>query len=217
MSKKLEEKQRRRLAEERRRDELKKAHRRRNLVTAGIATLVAVGVVAAVIFQREQEEAATANVGVSEAEADCGGVQEHEQQGQDHIPVGTPHEPYEGDAPSSGPHYASPDGPVQPGFYDEAIPPEGPVHNLEHGQIVIWYSPNAPQEVIDDIELVTEQEEFATVAVPYTGLQTDKNFVLAAWTVTQACDAVSQTVIEEFRRSFQGVKGPEPLTPRFEG
>lgn len=217
MSKKLEEKQRRRLAEERRREELKKAHRRRNLVTAGIATLVAVGVVAAVIFQREQEEARIANVGVSEREAGCSGVQEHESQGADHIPVGTAHEPYEGDAPSSGPHYAPPDGPVQPGFYDEPLPPEGPIHNLEHGQIVIWYSPDAPPDVISDIELATEQEEFHTVAVPYTGLQTDKNFVLTAWTVTQSCDEVSQAVFDEFRGAYQGVTGPEKLTPRFEG
>lgn len=217
MSKKLEEKQRRRLAEERRRDELKKAHRRRNLVTASIATLVAVGVVAAVVFQKQQEEKRTANVGVAEQEAGCSGVQEREEQGRDHIAVGTPHEPYEGDAPSSGPHYAPPDGPVQPGFYDEPLPPEGPIHNMEHGQIVIWYSPDAPQDVIDDLELATEQEEFATVAVPYSGLQTDKNFVLAAWTVTQACDQVSQAVLDEFRTSYQGVTGPEKLTPRFEG
>lgn len=116
MSKKLEEKQRRRLAEERKREELKKATRRRNLVTAGIASLVAVGVVAAVIFQREQEEARlNQDVGVSERAAGCGPVQEHEGQGADHIAVGTAHVPYEGDAPSSGPHYAAPDGPVTPG------------------------------------------------------------------------------------------------------
>lgn len=217
MSKKLEEKQRRRLAEERRREELKKATRRRNLVTAAIATLVAVGVIAAVVFQREQEEAALENVGVSESAAGCEGVQEHESQGADHIGVGAPHEPYEGDAPSSGPHYAAPDGPVQAGFYDEPIPPEGPVHNLEHGQIVIWYDPGAPEDVIADIELITEQEEQATVALPYAGLQTDKNFVLSAWTVTQACDEVSQVVVDEFRRAYQGVTGPEKFTPRFEG
>ncbi|MDQ3963441.1 MAG: DUF3105 domain-containing protein [Actinomycetota bacterium] len=218
MSKKLEEKQRRRLAEERRRDEIKKATRRRNLVTAAIATLVAVGVVAAVIFQREQEAARLSqDVGVAEREAGCTGVQEHENQGNEHIPVGSAHEPYAGPAPSSGPHYAAPDGPVPGGFYDEPIPPEGPVHNLEHGQIVIWYDPNAPEDVIGDIELVTEQEEFATVAAPYS-IQSEKNFVLAAWNTTQECDLVSQSVIDEFRSSFQGKAGPEgQLTRPFEG
>lgn len=217
VSKKLEEKQRRRLAEERRRDEQRKAHRRRNLVTAAIALVVAAGVVAAVVFQRQAEDAAAQLPSRSEEAAGCGPVEEQEEQGADHIAVGSSHEPYAGPAPSSGPHYASPDGPVQPGFYEDPIPPEGPVHNLEHGQIVFWYSPDAPEDVISDIEQAVDQEEFATVALPYAGLNTDKNFVITAWTVTQACDQVSQSVIDEFRRNYQGVTGPEKLTPRFTG
>jgi hypothetical protein len=216
VSKKLEEKQRRRLAEERKRDDLRKAARRRNYVTAGVAIVVAIVVVAAIVFQRQAEEGPTADVGVSERQAGCTGVQEQEEQGADHIDVGAPHEPYQGPAPTSGPHYAGADGPVDPAFYDTPVPPEGPVHNLEHGQIVIWYSPDAPEDVISDIEAVTKQERFATVALPYADLQTDKNFVLTGWTVAQECDQVSQTVVDEFRRSYQGM-GPEKLTPPFEG
>ncbi len=217
VSKKLEEKQRRRIAEERRRDEQRKAQRRRNLVTAGIALVVAAGVVAAVVFQRQAEEAAAKLPSRSEAEAGCGPVEEHEEQGRDHIAVGSSHEPYAGPAPHSGPHYAQPDGPVRAGFYEEPIPPEGPVHNLEHGQIVFWYSPDAPEDVISDIEQAVAQEEFATVGVPNPNLNTDKNFVMAAWTVTQACDEVSQSVVDEFRRNYQGKMGPEPLTDPFSG
>jgi hypothetical protein len=143
-------------------------------------------------------------------------VQEQEEQGADHIDVGAPHEPYQGPAPTSGPHYAGADGPVDPGFYDAPLPPEGPVHNLEHGQIVIWYSPDAPDDVIQDIEGIVDQERFATVALPYADLQSDKNFVLTGWTVAQECDQVSQTVVDEFRRSYQG-KSPEQLTPPFDG
>ena len=217
MSKKLEEKQRRRLAEERRRDEQRKAQRKRNLVTAAIALVVAGGVVAAVIFQKQAEEAAAQLPDRSEAAAGCGPVEEHEEQGREHIDVGSPHEPYAGPAPHSGPHYAAPDGPVRPGFYEDPIPPEGPVHNLEHGQIVFWYSPDATADVISDIEQAVNQEEFATVGAPHPGLNTDKNFVMAAWTVTQECDQVSQSVVDEFRRSYQGTMGPEPLTERFRG
>lgn len=217
MSKKLEEKQRRRLAEERRRDEQRKAQRRRNLVTAAIALVVAAGVVAAIVFQRQAQDAAAQLPDRSEAAAGCGPVEEHEEQGRDHIAVGSPHEPYDGPAPHSGPHYAAPDGPVRPGFYDDAIPPEGPVHNLEHGQIVFWYDPEAPDDVISDIQQAVEQEEFATVGAPYANLNTDKNFVMAAWGVTQACDQVSQTVVDEFRRAYQGTRGPEQFTERFRG
>ncbi|MGH2757004.1 MAG: DUF3105 domain-containing protein [Actinomycetota bacterium] len=215
MSKKLEEKQRRRLAEERKRDELHRAARRRNLVTAGVAVVVAVVVVLAIVLQRKSEE--EVDVGVSESAAECTAVKEQEEQGADHIEVGTPHEPYAGPAPTSGPHYAGADGPVDPGFYDTPLPPEGAVHNLEHGQIVIWYSPDAPEEVIQDIEAIVDQERFATVALPYPDLQTDKSFVLTAWAVAQECDQVSQQVVDEFRRTYQGKAGPEKLTPPFEG
>lgn len=217
MSKKLEEKQRRRLAEERRRDERRKAQRRRNLVTAAIALVVAAGVVAAVVFQRQAEEAAASLPDRSESAAGCEAVEEHEPQGGDHIPVGSSHEPYTGPAPHSGPHYAAPDGPVQADFYDEPIPPEGPIHNLEHGNIVFWYDPDAPEDVINDIEQAVAQEEFATVGVPYPDLNTDKNFVMAGWGVTQACDEVSQGVVDDFRRTYQGVAPEGEITGRFSG
>lgn len=44
--------------------------------------------------------------------------------------------------PASGQHYASPGGPIAPRFYgpnDETIP-QGWVHNLEHGGLVVLYS-----------------------------------------------------------------------------
>ena len=53
-----------------------------------------------------------------------------------HIQVGDPHEPYNTDPPTSGPHAA----PVAAGFYTEAPPDENLVHNLEHGYVVIWYN-----------------------------------------------------------------------------
>ena len=54
-----------------------------------------------------------------------------------HIEIDEQHEPYNSDPPTSGPHYAEP---AQVGFYDEALPDEQLVHNLEHGYIVIWYN-----------------------------------------------------------------------------
>jgi len=57
--------------------------------------------------------------------------------GAQHIQVGEQHEPYNSDPPTSGPHYLQP---AQAGFYDEALPDEQLVHNLEHGYVVIWYN-----------------------------------------------------------------------------
>lgn len=220
MSKKLEEKQRRRLAEERKRGELKKARRRRNLITTSVALLVAGGVVAAIIAQKSAKEAELVNYGVSEGEANCGDVEEREEQSRDHIDVGAAHEPYATTPPTSGPHYNSAGlGPVRPGFYDDPseASPEGVVHNLEHGFIVFYYSPDAPAEVIADLELAVEDEPLASVATPFTGLEGDANFVMTAWNVAQSCEQVSQSVIDEFRRAYQGIAGPEKIVRPFDG
>lgn len=213
MSKKLQEKQQRRLAEERRREEQQRAARRRNLVTISVAAVVVALVVGSIFYQRQQEEKTLENVGVAASEAGCEAIERPEEQGRDHIEEGAPHDPYNTSPPTSGPHYGTP---AQPDFYASALPPEQLVHNLEHGQIVIWYRPDAPQETIDAIEALTEQEPGATVASPYEDIEEPYTFALTGWQGLQRCTRVSQEVVDDFRRAFQG-KGPEALTPPFTG
>jgi hypothetical protein len=217
VSKKLQQKQERRRAEEARKAAQRRAHQRTNLMTIGIAVVVGALVVGGIIYQRSTGEGGGApdKVGVSEAAANCDGVQEHKELKADHIDPGAPHEPYNSSPPTSGPHLEAA---ATPGFYEDALPPEQPVHNLEHGQIVIWYSAEAPASVIDDIEVLVDQEPAATVATPYGDMPDDANLVLTAWGNSQACEQVSQTVVNEFRSSFQGRVGPEgELTRPFEG
>jgi hypothetical protein len=220
VSKKLEDKQRRREAEERKRDALRKAHRRRNLVTTLVAVLVAGAVVAAIVVQRNTEKTAATNYGVSEQAANCGEIQDQDVMAADHIDVGAAHEPYTTNPPTSGPHYNSPGkGPVQVGFYDDATsaPPEGVVHNLEHGMIVIYYNPDAPADVIEAIKHAVDDEPNATVATPWANIEGDANLVLTAWGEAQSCEQVSRTVVNAFRTKFQGIAGPEKLTATFKG
>ena len=221
MSKKLQQKQARRLAEERRKAELRRAARRRNLLTIGIAVLVVVAIAALVISERSAENAP---IGVSESEAGCSRVREFPASSREHIPEGSQHEPYNSSPPTNGPHYADP---AQTDFYTSALAPEQLVHNLEHGQVVIWYAPDAPDAVKDDIEAIVSDQALATVATPYEG-ELDGNFALTAWLsneaaddggpdgagVLQTCDQVSEDVVDEFRRNFQG-RSPEPITPTF--
>ncbi|MGH2807341.1 MAG: DUF3105 domain-containing protein [Actinomycetota bacterium] len=212
MSKKLEQKQQRRLAEERRRAEQRKEALRRNFVTIAVALLVLVLVVVAIIFQR-QDEGEFGAIGPSAAEAGCGPVEETESEGRGHLGEGEPHPPYETDPPTSGPHYEIP---ADLGFYSEPLPPEQVVHNMEHGQIVLWYRPDLPSNTIDQIEELVDREASATVAVPYDNIQGDDAIVFTAWTASQTCAEVSEAALNEFRRQFQG-KAPEPITPPFEG
>lgn len=214
MSKKLQQKQERRRAEELRRSAQKKAQRRTNLITVGAAVLVGALVVGAILWQKGQEEAGIPkNVGVAADAAGCGDVEEFEEQKADHIEIGAAHEPYSSDPPTSGPHYGTP---ADEGFYSDPLPVEQVVHNLEHGQIVIYYNPAADDETRTQIEGLTEQEPLATVAIPYDGITDPNMIVLAAWGSSQTCEKVSQEVVDDFRAEFQG-KGPEQVgVPTFE-
>lgn len=164
---------------------------------------------------REQIEIGVAegSLSIDPGAAGCGPAQEFPSQGRLHI-EGASHRPYSTDPPTSGPHHGIP---AEPGFYDVAIPPETLVHNLEHGQIVIWYNPDASDLVRRQIEALVQQEPQATVAAPYEGLVGDeRNLVLTAWRASQSCELPSQQAVDDFRRRFQG-RAPEPLTPPFTG
>lgn len=218
MSKKLEDKQRRREAEERKKRELHKAHRKRSLVTTLVALLVGGGVIAAIVVQRNEETKAATTYGVAADAANCGDIEEQDIQGADHIEVGAAHDPYTTNPPTSGPHYNEAGlGPVQTGFYEDAAeaPPEGVVHNLEHGMIVIYYNPDAPAEVIDDIQNAVDDESIATVATPWPDIEGDANVVYTAWGISQSCEQISRTVLNDFREKYQGIAGPEKIAPPF--
>ena len=213
VSKKLEQKQARREAEERRKAEQRRTALRRNALTIGSAVLVAALVVGLIIWQREETGGPIGDVGVAAAQANCGEIEEHEEQEADHIGTGEQHEPYNSSPPTSGPHYEVP---ADTAFYTEQREPEQMLHNLEHGQIVIWYRPDAPSEIKEQIETLVRQQPAATAAVPYSDIEAPNNFVLSAWGSSRACEKVSQEVVDDFRREFQG-KGPEAITPTFDG
>ncbi|MDP9069402.1 MAG: DUF3105 domain-containing protein [Actinomycetota bacterium] len=222
MSKKLEQKQQRRLAEERRKAEAKREQRKKNLVTLLVAGVVIALVAFLVVSERRQ---LAGPVGVAGEEAGCGEIESVEAFDNQHIEEGAPHDEYNSNPPTNGPHYATPS---DTGFFTTAIEPERAIHNLEHGQIVIWYDPASPQQVKDDLEALAEKAPGVLLVTPYEGLD-DFNFYLTAWNklpnepkesfgtgYLQGCDAVAQEVVDEFRRRHQG-KSPEPITDTFEG
>jgi hypothetical protein len=153
---------------------------------------------------------------ISEGDANCGPVERHPSEGHEHVREGETIT-YDASPPTSGSHYEVP---AEAGFYDadSEIEPERLVHNLEHGMIVIWYRPNAPDLgfIAEQVEELVEQEPAYTVGAPYLDMPDGYNIVLTSWRQAQACEFASQDVVDDFRRQFQG-KSPEPLTPAFEG
>jgi hypothetical protein len=224
VSKKLQEKQRRRMAEQMRRERQRKAARRSNLTTILIVGVIAALVVLGVFFFRPKDEAAPeAPEGVSAAQANCDDVEEPEIEGQQHVDAGEPVD-YKTSPPTSGNHWP-PGQEADPDFYSEPVANESLVHNMEHGQIVIWYSPDSSQELRDNLESLVDSANDSSnvkagapplIAVPFNDVPAGKNYVMTAWGALEPCENYSLAAINEFRATYQG-RGPEQVTAPFEG
>ena len=135
----------------------------------------------------------------------CGSIENFEDAGNEHVAEGTEVEDYNSDPPTSGPHYARP---ADPGFFSTAPPAEQLVHNLEHGQIVIHFAPDAPEETITSLQELLRDDPVSVLLVPNEDLGGTSEIILTAWTALQRCEGFSDADIDAFRAEFQG-KGPE--------
>ena len=142
-------------------------------------------------------------------------------QGRNHIPVGQPHDPYNSEPPSSGPHY---DTPAQAGFYDQAPADEYLVHSMEHGYVIIWYTCDQYKDgTCDQLKANIKEVMGAAgasavtgtlklIAVPRAGQKTVVG--LSAWGHIDTPATYSRQEILDFIRGYRdGVNAPEPSSP----
>jgi len=127
-----------------------------------------------------------------------------------HIPEGTPHDPYNSEPPTSGPHYATP---VEAGFYDQAPVDEYLVHNMEHGHIIIWYNctglseaecttlKNQIRDTMSRAGVSAVTGTLKLVAVPRPSLTTQ--IALTSWGHLQLLEAFDSNAILEFIRAYR--------------
>ncbi len=97
---------------------------------------------------------------------------------------------------------------VNPGFYQDFLPPTKLVHSIEHGHVVIYYeSPGA-----DAIQLLKDWTSFydgpwdGVIAAPTTGL--GKAVVLTAWSKIFRLNEFDQAAAAAFIDQYRG-RGPE--------
>jgi len=127
-------------------------------------------------------------------------------QGRNHIANGAPHPAYNSNPPSSGSHYASP---ARGGFYEEVLPDEQVVHNLEHGDIWIAYRP----DITDDVKATLR-----SFAGPYVVVsprsENEADISLVAWGRVDSFSlengAVDKERIRGFIRRYDN-RGPERI------
>jgi hypothetical protein len=121
-------------------------------------------------------------------------------QGNLHIPTETtPHEKYNSDPPTSGPHlpYIAPWG-----IHTRPIPRELQVHNLEDGGVVVQYNCDCPDDIAKLRAIVSKHDRFVLLA-PYPEMKT--RFALTAWTRIETMETLDEGRVRRFIDAYKGI------------
>tara|TARA_B100000749_G_scaffold162337_1_gene124811 strand:+ start:1977 stop:2528 length:552 start_codon:yes stop_codon:yes gene_type:complete len=116
---------------------------------------------------------------------------------------------YSTSPPTSGDHWKLP---ARCGFYEEGLPDEQIVHNLEHGNIVVSYNLSSDEKVdqlkdaLDGIGL----SSIWGVTRSYDKIPSG-TISLAAWGVMDTMEEVDSERINTFFETYSGALGPERI------
>lgn len=121
--------------------------------------------------------------------------------GNAHIPTpDTPHQPYNSDPPTSGPHlpYTAPWG-----VHTRPVPKELQVHNLEDGGVVVNYRPECADRVLEPLKRVVGRYPDHVLLAPYPGL--DRCIALTAWARIDKFDEPDERRVARFIDGYRGI------------
>jgi hypothetical protein len=94
------------------------------------------------------------------------------------------------------------------GFYNKPVTDELAVHSLEHGAVWITYSPDLPQDQVDQLRDLAQSQTYVLVS-PYPDL--DSPVVASAWGKQVKLEGADDPDLERFVRAYsQGPQTPEP-------
>jgi hypothetical protein len=121
---------------------------------------------------------------------------------------------YKTDPPSSGDHYGNgaenAAGALADGAYAE-FPPVGRfVHSMEHGRVIIHYSPDLSEEDQLAIKGVFDESPSGVILIPNPEM--DSELAVSAWTQLVTCKAFEGAATLDLIRSFRDIyrgQGPE--------
>lgn len=125
-------------------------------------------------------------------------------QGVMHIPDGEHFTDYNSNPPTSGPHYAEP---AEWGVYEEEVPDERIVHNLEHCGIWISYRPDIPEE--EKAKIMAYGGGFPSKMIVTPRAANDAPIALVAWRRLFEMDTFSEREADIFVSAFLNKAGPE--------
>lgn len=143
-------------------------------------------------------------------------VQTFEDLGREHLPVDQTYDFYNSDPPTTGPHAPSP---APWGASDTTLPREVPVHNMEHGGVVIWYNCAAGPEPLDEtacrelrdglagITEMKNSEGKQVLMLPYPGM--DHRIALTAWATLDTLEELDMERVALFVDAYDRLFNPE--------
>jgi hypothetical protein len=110
-----------------------------------------------------------------------------------------PHEPYNSDPPTSGPHLSY----IAPwGVHTRPILPELQVHNLEDGGVLVQYNCQCP-ELVAKLRAIVERYDKYVILAPYSAMKS--RIALTAWTRLDTLDELDEKRITRFIDAFRGL------------
>ncbi len=93
------------------------------------------------------------------------------------------------------------------GFYEEPVRNENAVHSLEHGAVWITYLPDLPQDEIERVRDLAQNNSYV-LASPYP--DQDSPVVASAWGKQLTVESAEDSDLERFINAFsQGPQTPE--------
>lgn len=196
--------------------------RRQRLLTFAVIGLVLIGLISFVVFNQvregQQADQLVADAAAKFDELGCTEDAQMDDLGGGHLAsnqelIANPPATLYPDRPgSSGQHVGSV---AQTGVYDVQIDERLLVHDLEHGYILGYYSPDAPPEQIEQLKQWGQEAidgDFAkTIIAPYPdGLPSGANFAYVAWGFRQVCDTFDPQVATAFATAHHSGAGSAP-------
>jgi len=128
-------------------------------------------------------------------------------EGNTHIPASKPTQ-FDTNPPTSGDHDEVP---LADGAYAETPEERFFVHSMEHGRVLILYSPDLPEEDQLALKGVFDEDPDGMAIFPYPDMPYD--VAATAWTQLLGCDSYSPEALDairDFRDEFRG-NGPEDI------
>jgi len=184
------------------------------MIALSIGAVIVVGLFGYAVYQGNSK-AAKPDEHKAQPSADCWhspvtlnmvGLERVACTSNEHVADGTKVK-YSTDPPTSGQHYGAW---LPPGFYTTAQTPERLVHDLEHGNVVIYYN-KARLSDADMAELKAFTERFSkdfegVLAVPRA--DGENALILTAWETTLRLPTYDKAKVEQFVDALRG-RGPE--------